>query len=99
MHGIYLCIAGRRRKASKADNPVQAAGAARGCNCIPLYELRSSSTRSGVAERCSLYPELRLRPGTGLSKSDAFRRQLAVYKKYCVISKWIFWNKESGVAL
>jgi hypothetical protein len=50
-HGIYMCIAGRRRKASKADNP-----------------------------------ELRLRPSTGLSKSDAFRRQLAVHKKYCVTS-------------
>jgi hypothetical protein len=58
-HGIYLYIAGRRRKASKADNSVQAAAQLGVAAASPLYELRSSSTRSGVAERCSLYRGLR----------------------------------------
>jgi hypothetical protein len=45
-----------------------------------LPELRSSSTHYGVeGEICTSYPELRF-ACTGLSKSDAFRRQLAMHK-------------------
>ncbi|MDR1115783.1 MAG: hypothetical protein LBL33_06520 [Tannerella sp.] len=55
-----MYITGRRRKASRVDNPVPAAGAARGMDGALLLELRSSSTRSGVEERGSLCPGLRL---------------------------------------
>jgi hypothetical protein len=77
---VLQVAAGRR---PRRITPVQAAGAAPDRNCIPLYELRSGSIRSGFAEGSSLRPGLRF-ACTGLSKSDAFRRQLAVHKKYFV---------------
>jgi hypothetical protein len=86
---IYICAlevdAGRR---PKVDNPVQAAGAARGMDGPLLLELRSSSPRSGVAETRCIASLPRAAPAacTGLSDADAFRRQPEVHKKYCVTS-------------
>jgi hypothetical protein len=68
----------QRRKAFEVDNPVQAAGAARGRNStFSLSELCSSSTHCGVAGewRYTSYPELPLRFAqacTGLSICQAY---------------------------
>jgi hypothetical protein len=53
-HGIYVCITGRRRKAFKVDNPVQAAGAARG-----------HGVSSRIRTATQFNPELRLRLARG----------------------------------
>jgi hypothetical protein len=61
---------------------------ARGMGYLSGSELRSSSTRSGVVEtRCiTSLPRAAPVACTGLSESDAFRRQPEVQKKSCVTS-------------
>jgi hypothetical protein len=84
---IYICAlqvdAGRR---PRWITPCKRS-AARGMGYLSGSELRSSSTRSGVVEtRCiaSLQPRAAPAACTGLSESDAFRRQPEVQKKSCV---------------